>query len=182
MPPDAFTHLLALLVLLSRVGDIASTRLVTPRLTLEANALVRRFGWPFGYATLLLAVVPYASPPAGIAILTASLFVTAANLSRGWFGRALGEDEYYALLLRVARRSRRRDALAFTAAAAALLALSGLFLMGVSGGATTAAFWFGVGIVAYALAIAIHGSTFIVRVFRQASGAEPSRDPGGRRP
>ena len=41
----ALPHLLAALVLLSRVGDVLSTYLISPTLLLESNAFVRRFGW-----------------------------------------------------------------------------------------------------------------------------------------
>jgi hypothetical protein len=41
---DGFTHLLAFFVLLSRIGDVVSTRLVSPTLRLEANQIVRRVG------------------------------------------------------------------------------------------------------------------------------------------
>ena len=41
-----FPHFLAALVLLSRIGDVLSTYLVSPTLLLESNAFVRRWGWP----------------------------------------------------------------------------------------------------------------------------------------
>lgn len=169
MASQSFTHLLAGLVLLARIGDVVSTRLATPRLRLEANALVRRLGWPFACATLLVALVPYAHHGAGIAVLTASLLVTASNLSRGWTARALGEEEYFALLLRAARRSRRAEALAFAMGSAGCVALLGVLLLAFSGGSTTWAYWFGFGMVIYALAIGLHGSSFIIRVFRAAA-------------
>ena len=42
MDAHASTHLLAAPVLLSRLADVLSTRLATPGLALEANALARR--------------------------------------------------------------------------------------------------------------------------------------------
>src|SRR5262249_19699539 len=54
-----FQHVLALLILIGRVGDIGSTYLATPRLTLEANPFVRRLRWPFGVVSLGLCLVPY---------------------------------------------------------------------------------------------------------------------------
>jgi hypothetical protein len=44
---DWFTHITAVLVLLSRLGDIVSTRLVTPTLQLEANSIARHLGWRY---------------------------------------------------------------------------------------------------------------------------------------
>jgi len=72
-------HLLCALILLSRLGDIGSTYLVTPKLRLEANPIVRKLGWWFAVATLLLCLVPYYWTPAGIIILIPSLMVSAAN-------------------------------------------------------------------------------------------------------
>ena len=90
---DGFTHLLAFLVLLSRIGDVVSTRLVTPTLRLEANPIVRRLGWRFAATTLVIAVVPYFLLPLGVVVLTTSLLVAGSNLSRGWLVHALGEAE-----------------------------------------------------------------------------------------
>jgi hypothetical protein len=165
--PAVSPHLLAALVLLARLGDVVSTRLASPRLALEANGLVRRLGWPFAWLTLLLALAPYAHAGFGVVVLTASLLVTAGNLSRGWAARTLGEAETMEFILRAARRGRRGAALAFTWAAAGALLLLGWLLMGLSGPAEWG-YWFGLGIVAYALAIALHGTSFIVRIFRQA--------------
>lgn len=94
-PPSHFTHVIALLLLLARVGDIGSTYLATPKLRLETNSLARRWRWPFAFATLLLAVIPYYSLPAGIILLVGSLLVCSSNLAALWQIRAMGEDAYY---------------------------------------------------------------------------------------
>jgi hypothetical protein len=166
---DWFTHLVAALVLLSHLGDILSTRLATPTLKLEANPIMRRGGWPLVYGTLLVALVPYYSTPVGVAFIATSLFVTSSNLSRGWIAHTLGEAEYEALLLRVASRGRRALALRFVLGAAANLIFAGLLLMWLSGSAPTWTFWFGAGITFYGLAIAVHGSLFVIRLYRRAA-------------
>ena len=162
------THLLAALVLFSRLGDVVSTWLVTPRLRLEANPVVRRLGWRFAALTLFVAFVPYAHAGLGVAILTTSLFVTASNLSRGWMVRAMGEAEYEHMLLDVARRGSRREALAFVNGGAAFILSAGLVLIWLDGPVSWG-FWFGFGIITYAFAISVHGSFFIVRTFRRAA-------------
>jgi hypothetical protein len=176
LTPALSPHALAALVLLSRLGDVVSTRLATPRLALEANAVVRRLGWPFAWLTLLLALTPYLHAGFGVVVLTASLLVTAGNLSRGWAARTLGEAETMEFMLRAARRGRRAAALAFTWAASAVLALLGSLLMDLSGPEAWG-YWFGFGIVVYALAIALHGTSFIVRIFRQAGAPAVSPAP-----
>jgi hypothetical protein len=99
------THVIAFLLLLSRIGDIGSTYLITPTLKLEANPIVRRLKWRFAIATLLMAAVPYYSLPAGVTLLITSLLVCASNCSRIWIARTLGEAEYHLFLVRVARRA-----------------------------------------------------------------------------
>jgi hypothetical protein len=98
-------HVIAFLLLLARLGDIGSTYLISPTLKLETNPIVRRFRWPFAAATVLAAALAYYSLPVGVAFLIGSLLVCAANCSRVWLVRTLGESEYHLLLIRVARRA-----------------------------------------------------------------------------
>jgi hypothetical protein len=74
-----FEHSLAALILVARIGDIASTYLATPRLVLEANPIARRLGWPFALLTLLLALAPYYNTAAGVLVLVPSLLVASRN-------------------------------------------------------------------------------------------------------
>ena len=164
-----FPHFLAALVLLSRIGDVLSTYLVSPTLLLESNAFVRRWGWPVALLSLLFCVVPYYSTAVGVVVLTASFLVTGSNLSRCWLVRALGEAEYLAILLRAARHGRRGSAVAFVLASGACIVLVGLLLMWFSGGGAKWGYWFGVGIALYGAALALHGSSFMLRLFREAS-------------
>ena len=74
---DSFTHTIAALLLIGRLGDVLSTRLITPTLQLEADALARRLGWRLAWFSLALALVPYFSPAVGIAALATSFLVSA---------------------------------------------------------------------------------------------------------
>jgi hypothetical protein len=163
-----FEHTLAVLILISRIGDVGSTLLVTPNLRLEANPLARRFKWPTLILGFGLAFVPYYSTAFGVMALVPSLLVTASNLGRGWFARGLGEVEMLALLQRAARKSSRMIALGFVLSSAATIGLAGSVLLMLSGGAGTWAYWFALGILTYGLAIAVHGSLFVLRIFRTA--------------
>jgi hypothetical protein len=93
-----FVHILAGLVFLSRVGDIGSTWLVSPKLLLEANPLVRRLGYRFAVPSLLLCLVPYYNTALGVIVLIVSLLVTASNLRGAWIIRSIGEAQYVALV------------------------------------------------------------------------------------
>lgn len=161
----SFVHWLAALLLLSRLGDVLSTYLSTPTLKLEGNAVVRRLGWPFAWLSLAVALLPYYSPAVGVAALTTSLFVTGSNLTRGWFARAIGEEEYHALLLRALARTRLQRVLAFLWGGAASIGLAGVLLV-IWSETFEWGYWFGIGIILYALAIAGHGASFYLRLFR----------------
>ncbi len=167
---DHLDHVLALLILISRLGDIGSTYLVTPTLRLEANPIVRRLGWRFAIATLAMCVVPYVSMELGVMFLVPSLLVSASNSARIWMARTLGEAEYWALLMRLARQSRLTYALAGVCASAGFVILTGLVvLLFYPNPSNDWAFWIGAGIINYGAVIAIHGSLAFVRLFRNAA-------------
>jgi hypothetical protein len=166
-------HLLAVLLLAARLGDVGSTYLVTPTLRLEANSMVRRFGWRFALLTIPICLLPYYNTALAMVGLVMSLLVTSSNLTRGWVARALGEAEYAKVLQRAAESSNRRTATAFILSGAAASALVGVLLVAVSGGADQWAFWVGVGVIVYAMAIAMHGSAFVGRLFRSVDPARP---------
>jgi hypothetical protein len=63
-----FDTVLAILILIGRLGDIVSTYLVSPTLALEANPIVRRLGWRFAIATIVVAGIPYFDVSAGVMV------------------------------------------------------------------------------------------------------------------
>src|SRR5437773_11506825 len=87
-------HLLCALIFISRLGDIGSTYLITPKLKLETNPIVRKLGWWFAIATLAVCLVPYYSTAMAIIVLVPSLMVSAANAGKIWVARAFGEGAY----------------------------------------------------------------------------------------
>ena len=162
-------HVLCGLILLSRIGDIGTTFLVTPNLELEANPIMRRLGWRFALLTLSACLVPYFNVDMGIMILVPFLMVSAGNASKIWIARTMGERPYKKFLLDIAARSRRRDALAGLALSAFFVVLLGCVLMlFYPDPADGPAFWFGAGIVLYGLAMIFHGSIFVFRLFKEA--------------
>jgi hypothetical protein len=169
--PNVLPHVLAGLVLLSRIGDAVSTYLVTPTLALEMNVVARRGGWPVILLSLLACVVPYYHTGFGVAVLTASFLATGSNLSRCWIARALGERAYRAVFVGAARRATKGVAVASVLASAACPALVGMLLMWLSGSGQWG-YWFGFGMLAYGVAMAVHGCLFLVRLFRDAARGE----------
>lgn len=168
---EASPHLLALAVLLSRLADLGSTYLVTPSLALEGNEFVRRFRWPYAVLTLAICFVPYLDLGLGVMVLVMSLLVSAANLRSAWLVRALGETRYLELLRDAAARSGRRAVFASVLASAVLVSLTGLLLLHFYP-TPSWAWYFALGLLAYAGAMALHGSTFALRLF-----ASRDRDP-----
>jgi hypothetical protein len=166
-------HLLCILILASRLGDIVSTYLITPKLKLEANPIARKLGWWFAITTLAACLVPYYSTGLAIIVLVPSLMVSAANAAKIWFARAYGESAFHELLLHVARKSCLSHALVPTIVAAFFTALVGLVLLLLSPDPTRDwGYWFGMGFLAYAFVIGLYGSLFFVRLFRKAKRGE----------
>jgi hypothetical protein len=163
-----FTHLIAVLGIASRAADIVSTRLVSPTLALESNALMRRLGWRGAWATLAIGLIAYRSVELGVVVITASLLVAGSNLGRGWLARFLGEYEAEQVMMAAARRGSLRIAVFFVCGAAACIATAGALLMWLSGPMQWG-YYCGLGIVFHALAIALHGSSALRRLFRKAS-------------
>jgi hypothetical protein len=171
-----FEHLLCALILISRIGDIGSTYLVTPKLKLEANPIVRKLGWWFGLATVFVCLVPYWNTAAGVIALIPSLLVCASNTSRIWFVRAYGENEYLELLLRLARKSKVSHAIAGTLVSAGFIALIGMVLLLLCPDPTKDwGYWIGFGFLGYALVIGLYGSLYLVRLFRTARRMEEQK-------
>jgi hypothetical protein len=170
---NTFVHGIAAAVLVGRLGDIVSTRLATPTLALEANPVARRLGWPLAWASLLLCFLPYYDPGLGVVAAVVSFFVTGSNFSRAWIMRALGERQYLEVVYRAARRTTLRAMVGFVLASACAFAIPGIALRVFGDEPFTT--YFGLGIVLYALAVALHGSIAARRFWRAANLApEPA--------
>jgi hypothetical protein len=162
-------HVLCALILVSRIGDIGTTYLATPTLALEANPIVRKLGWPFALVTLAICLVPYVSLSVGVMVLVPSLMVSASNAGKIWMARTLGEQQFQALLLRLAMASRLRFALACQLASSFFIVLLGaVIVLLYPDGAEDYGYWVGAGVIAYGLVLALHGSTGLVRLFKKA--------------
>jgi hypothetical protein len=152
---EPYVHVIAGLAVCSRIADVWSTYLVTPTLKLEANSLARRFGWPFALLTILVGLVAYLSPAAGVIVLTTSFMVAASNASKIVTAKAIGEDEMAAMSRRVMLATPPWPGLLY-------MILPGIFV-GILGGAllffyplaTQWGYYFGLGMLTYALAIFI---------------------------
>jgi len=170
-------HCLFVLLLISRLGDMVSTFLVSPNLRLEANPIARRLGWRFIVGSLVVCVIPYFSPEAAVAILAPSLLVSASNLSKAWSARAMGEEGYVAHVLNLALRTTLPQALLPLWAASAFIILAGITLVLLAAEPwNELCRWFGLGMVLYGIVQATYGALSLRAMFRRA--AEVKRQSG----
>jgi hypothetical protein len=109
-----------------------------------------------------------------VVILVPSLLVAARNFGSIWLMRALGEDRMLALQIEAARRRSFGEALLYGFAEAAFLTLAAGVLMVLSGGPRRWAFLFGLGVLGYAIAILVHRTAYLRRIFRLARETPPS--------
>jgi len=166
---ENLTHVLCVLLLIARLGDVGTTYLMSPRLVLEANPLVRRFGWPYAVGTLVVCITPYFSLQVAVAFLMASLLVSAGNAARVWAARVMGEQAQMEWMLSLARRGRVSHAIAGVWASSLFLAAAGGVIMLFYPTTEDWGFWLAIGIVGYGVAIGVHGTFFFVRLFKRAA-------------
>jgi hypothetical protein len=166
-------HVLCALLLLSRIGDIGTTYLVTPNLLLEANPIVRKLGWPFALFTLSACLLPYVHIPMAIAALMMFLLVSASNAGKIWIVRTIGERAYAAFVLELARKSKLSHALLGLAASTFFVALAGATILLFYPSEEEWGFWLGLGVLLYAGAVWFYGTLATIRLFRRAAAPVP---------
>ncbi|MEJ2359936.1 MAG: hypothetical protein P8Z75_00715 [Gammaproteobacteria bacterium] len=157
-------HVIASLAVISRLADLLTTYLVSPRLKLEANSLARRFGWWYAWLTVPIGLIAYVSPGAGIVVMTASFMVAASNAAKILMARALGEDGMVALSHRILLEIPPWPALLF-------MVLPGVFVAALAGSLLYFypsphqwAYYFGVGMLTYVFAMFVW---YPLQYFRQ---------------
>jgi len=165
---DNLRHVLFALLLTARIGDLATTYLMTPGLVLESNPIVRRLGWRYALITSAVCVVPYFSAQIAVSLVVASLLVSASNAARVWVARTMGEEAQLEFMVTLARRGKLSHALLGVLASAFFVVLTGCVVFLFYSRFRDWGFWIGLGIVGYGVVIGFHGSIFMVRVFQKA--------------
>lgn len=169
-PAGPLAHILCVLLLISRVGDVGTTYLVTPSLALEANPIVRRLGWRYAVVTLGACAIPYFSLEMAVMMLMPFLFVSAANAGRIWAVRTMGEEAYLKWVMGLARQSRLSHALLGVGASAFFVTLAGASILLFYPSPDEWGFWIAMGIMSYgAVIIGLYGTLSTRRIFRRAA-------------
>jgi hypothetical protein len=162
-----YLWMLALLVF-ARGMDFLSTWIATPNLVLEGNPLAKKLGWKWGLllnAALVAALALW--PLSAIVVATASVLVAARNFQSAWLMHSLGEDVYRAWHVERVRETRvtlylfclAGNTLLFAGVGAVLIYFSEMRLV---------PFAVGLGMIAYALAVAFYTLLAIWRIQRAA--------------
>ena len=172
--------LVFVLLLIARGMDFLSTWVATPNLVLEGNPIAKRLGWKWGIPLNFALCFLFAFwPLPAIVISTTSVLVAARNFQSAWLMRSLGE-----LLYREWHVERVQE----TSVTLYLACLFGQTVLTAGVGVAVIYFtnWeqdpiplaIGLGIIAYALAVAFFTVLGIVRL-RRASKAEERRAERG---
>ena len=157
-----------LLLVFARGMDFLSTWIATPNLVLEGNPLAKKLGWKWGLAlNVVLCVALAAWPLSAIVVATASVLVAARNFQSAWLMHSLGEEIY---------RQWHVERVQETRVTLYLFCLAGNTLL--TAGVGTALIYFsdlrrvpfaiGMGMVAYAIAVAFYTLLAIWRIRRAA--------------
>jgi hypothetical protein len=165
--------LMLLLLVFARGMDFLSTWIATPNLVLEGNPLAKKLGWKWGLAlNVVLCVALAAWPLSAIVVATASVLVAARNFQSAWLMHSLGEEIYRQWHVERVRETRITLYLLCLAGNTLLTAGVGAALIYSSKLRLLIPFAIGMGMVAYAIAVAFYTLLAIWRIRRAAKKLE----------
>jgi len=175
VPFDSREYLLMLgLLVFGRGMDFLSTWIATPNLTLEGNPIAKKLGWKWGLLLNVALIVILAMwPLSAIVVATASVLVAARNFQSAWLMRSLGEEVYREWHVQRVRETRVTLHLFCLAGHTLLTAVVGAALICFSK-PLQVPFAIGMGMVAYAIAVAFYSMLAIWRI-HQATKREARR-------
>jgi hypothetical protein len=163
--------LMLALLAFSRGMDILSTWIATPNLVLEGNPIAKKLGWKWGVPlNIVVCLLLAAWPLSAIVVSTASVLVAARNFQSAWLMRSMGEENYRNWHVERIQETRVTLYLFCLAGNTLLTAVVGVALIYFSNpeNASFMAFAIGVGMIAYAIAVAFYTLLAIWRIHRAA--------------
>jgi hypothetical protein len=164
--------LVLLLLLVARGMDFLSTWVATPNMVLEGNPIAKRLGWKWGIPLNLVMCFGFAFwPLPAIVISTTSVLVAARNFQSAWLMRSLGEQVYREWHVERVQETNVTLYLFCLFAQTALTAGVGAAVIyfsaqGLDWAREPALLAIGLGIIAYALAVAFYTLLGIWRLRR----------------
>jgi hypothetical protein len=161
--------LMFLLLIVARGMDFLSTWVATPNLVLEGNPLAKKLGWKWGLSVNLVLCIGLAFwPLPAIVISTTSVLVAARNFQSAWLMRSLGEQIYREWHVERVQETSVTLYLFCLFAQTALVGGVGAAVVYFSEMRHVPLLAIGLGIVAYALAVAFYTMLGIWRMRRSA--------------
>ena len=160
--------LMLALLAFSRGMDFLSTWIATPNLVLEGNSLAKKLGWKWGVPlNIAICLALPLWPLSAIVVATASVLVAARNFQSAWLMRSLGEEIYRRWHVERVRETRVTLYLVCLADNTLLTAGVGAVLIYFSR-MRLVPFAVGMGMVAYAIAVAFYTLLAVWRIHRAA--------------
>lgn len=167
-PATRLTAGLVALMFVARSLDFFSTWVVTPRLELEANPLMRRMRWGrMGLLNLPLLGLPFLHHGLSVTFVVTSLLAAGANLGAGALARGMGERDQIEAQRRALKRIGVGPALALNSGGALVTALAGGVLMVLAGDAERLTWWGGLGVAMFGVVGLVHFNLAILRLARR---------------
>ena len=161
--------LMFLLLIVARGMDFLSTWVATPNLVLEGNPIAKKLGWKWGLPLNLVLCFGFAFwPLPAIVISTTSVLVAARNFQSAWLMRSLGEHIYREWHIERVQETSVTLYLFCLFAQTALVGGVGAAVIYFSELRNVPLLAIGLGIVAYALAVAFYTLLGIWRMRRSA--------------
>lgn len=172
IPFGSRTYLLMLVLLVFARGmDFLSTWIATPNLVLEGNPIAKKLGWKWGLVVNVVLVTALAMwPLSAIVVATASVLVAARNFQSAWLMHSMGEHGYRDWC--VARIQETRPTLYLFCLAGNTLLIAGVGVAVIFFSRTEkeelllVPLGIGMGIVAYAVAVAFYTLLAVWRLRR----------------
>ena len=158
-----------LLLALARGMDFLSTWVATPNMVLEGNPIAKKLGWKWGIPLNVVLCFAFAFwPLPAIVISTTSVLVAARNFQSAWLMRSLGEQLYRDWHVERVQETSVTLYLSCLFAQTALTAGVGAGVIFFAGEREPIVLAIGLGIIAYALAVAFYTLLGIIRLRRSA--------------
>jgi hypothetical protein len=170
--------LVFLLLLVSRGMDFLSTWVATPNMVLEGNPLAKKLGFRWGIPLNFGLCFAFAFwPLPAIVISTTSVLVAARNFQSAWLMRSLGEHPYRDWHVERVQETSVTLYLFCLFAQTALTAGVGAAVIYFTWEHEPVVLAIGLGIIAYALAVAFYTLLGIVRLRRATKEKEVYGQP-----